>query len=60
MTHPEGFFDENGNALPWEDEVEDEEDDEENLAPVVERIQPVIPPVCLYSLLIYRSQTNSS
>jgi hypothetical protein len=52
MTDPDGFLDENGNLLPWQDEVDDEEDDDENIAPVVDRIQPAVLPVSLYSLLI--------
>jgi hypothetical protein len=53
MTDPEGFLDENGNLLPWQDEEEDPDEDldEENIVPVAERGQPAILPVSLYFLV---------
>jgi hypothetical protein len=52
MTDPEGFLDENGNLLPWQDEEDPDEDlDEENIVPVAERGQPAILPVSLSFLV---------
>ena len=49
MTDPEGFLDENGDLLPWQDEEEDPDEDldEENIVPVAESGQPAILPVSL-------------
>jgi hypothetical protein len=61
MAHPQGFLDANGNLLPWEDEVEDEEEDEEIVAPLFDRMQRAILNVGLNSPLACTSpQTNGS